>query len=78
MTNVPYKPPAGFDSNVGPTDDALRFVAASYSLAYALGEPPAKAVERDLDLATSTAGRWIKLAREKGLLDISAAQGRKA
>lgn len=78
VTNAPYQPPADFDSSAGPTDEALRFVAAAYSLAYILGEPPAKAVERDLGLATSTAGRWIRLARERGHLDISAAQGRKA
>ncbi|GGQ23713.1 hypothetical protein GCM10010140_62500 [Streptosporangium pseudovulgare] len=66
------------DVSAGPTDEALRAVAASYSLAYALGEPPAKGVERELGLATSTAGRWIKLARERGFLEIPAEKGRRA
>lgn len=78
VTNVPYRPPADIDTSAGPTNEALQFVAASYALAYALGEPPAKAVERDLGLATSTAGRWIRLARERGYLDISADKGRRA
>lgn len=75
---TPYQPPPKIDVRAGATDEALRFVAASYSLAYALGEPPAKAVERDLGIAKSTATKWISLARERGFLDISADQGRRA
>lgn len=77
VTVTPYTPPE-INVRAGATDEALRFVAASYSLAYALGEPPAKAVERDLGIATSTASKWIRLAREKGYLDIPAGQARKA
>ncbi|MFG1619518.1 hypothetical protein ACGFI3_42770 [Nonomuraea wenchangensis] len=76
VTVTPYQPPE-INVRAGATDEALRFVAASYSLAYALGEPPAKAVERDLGIATSTASKWIKLARERGYLDIPAGKGQK-
>lgn len=76
MRYYPYTP--DFDVSAGPTEAALRGVAASYSVAYVLGEPPAKAVERDLGLPTSTAGRWIKLARDKGFLPIPADKGRRA
>ncbi|MGJ6963266.1 hypothetical protein ACSDR0_15275 [Streptosporangium sp. G11] len=71
-------PPEPVDVTQGPTDQALKAVAMAYSIAFALGDPPAKAVERDLNLATSTAGRWIKLARDRGFLEIPADRGRRA
>ncbi len=77
VTVVPYQPPE-VDVRAGATDEVLRFIAASYSLAYALGEPPAKAVERDLGLAKSTASKWISIARERGFLEIPAEKGRRA
>ncbi len=52
----------------GPTNDALLHVAGMYRLAQACGEPPTKAVEDRFNLARSTAGRWISMARRKGLL----------
>lgn len=53
----------------GPTDEALRWVADIYRAAYALGDSPTQAVEQDLQLARSTAGRWVSLARKRGFLD---------
>jgi hypothetical protein len=75
-TYWPFRPDV--DVSAGPTVEALRAVATSYSIAYALGEPPAKGVAHDLGLPTSTAGRWIKLARDRGLLEIPADKGRKS
>lgn len=53
----------------GPTDDALRLVARVYKISQALGQPPTQSVQKDLGLPRSTAGRWISLARKRGLLD---------
>lgn len=53
----------------GPTDEALRLVAKVYRVAQALGQPPTQSVQRDLELPRSTAGRWISLARKRGLLE---------
>lgn len=52
----------------GPTDEALRAVAQIYRMAYICGDHPTKAVEGNLKLARSTAGRWVSLARERGFL----------
>ncbi len=51
----------------GPTDLALRYVADIYQLAYACGLKPTKAVT-DLGLSRSTAERWLRTARQKGIL----------
>lgn len=52
----------------GPTDEALKFTAAAYKLAYALGEPPTQGVAERLLLKRSTAGNWVMLARKRGFL----------
>lgn len=52
----------------GPTDEALRKVATVYQLHHACGLPPTKAVEVVFELPRSTAGRWVGMARERGLL----------
>jgi transposase len=39
-----------------------------YQVAYATGESPTKAVMDRLGLPRSTAGRWIRMARKRGLL----------
>ena len=52
----------------GPTPEALEAVATIYRLAYAVGDNPTKAVAEDLNLAGSTAGRWVMKARAAGLL----------
>ncbi len=60
----------------GPTDETLAFVAFTYQLAYALGDGPTRAVQEQLGLPRSTAGRWIEKARKRGLLSASTGQGR--
>jgi hypothetical protein len=52
----------------GPTDADLQTVADLYHVAYATSQPPTKLVMNRLDLPRSTAGRWIALARKRGLL----------
>ncbi len=52
----------------GPTDEALRRVAAVYRISYLLGLPPTESVASDLALPRSTAGRWVQMARRRGFL----------
>jgi hypothetical protein len=52
----------------GPSDADLRAVADVYHVAYATGGPPLKTVMNRLGLPRSTASRWIRMARERGLL----------
>jgi hypothetical protein len=52
----------------GPSDEDLRAVADVYQLAFVTGGAPAKTVMQRLGLPRSTASRWIKMARERGLL----------
>lgn len=52
----------------GPTDEALDWVAYVYRVALVLGNPPTGSVENVFELARSTAGRWVALARERGFL----------
>jgi hypothetical protein len=52
----------------GPSDEDLRAVADVYGLAFVTGGAPTKTVMERLGLPRSTAGRWIKMARERGLL----------
>lgn len=51
----------------GPTDDALRYIADVYQLAHACGLNPTREVA-ERGLARSTAERWVRKAREKGML----------
>ena len=51
----------------GPSDEDLRTVAAAYQVAYATGQAPTKAVVERLGLPRSTASRWVRMARERGL-----------
>ena len=53
----------------GPTDQTLDLVARIYVFAELAGEPPAKSVRETLDIPTSTAGYWIRRAKDRGLLD---------
>lgn len=62
----------------GPTDRTLQWVAHLYLYAMALAMNPAKEVEDRLKLSHSTAGRWIRLARQKGYLGPSEGPGRAA
>ena len=52
----------------GPSDEDLRTVAALYQVAYATGQAPTRLVMNRLELPRSTAGRWIRMARDRGLL----------
>jgi hypothetical protein len=52
----------------GPSDEDLWLVATVYQVAYATGEAPTKTVMNRLGLPRSTASRWIRMARERGLL----------
>jgi hypothetical protein len=51
-----------------PTDLELEIVAGAYRAAYAAGAPPTKAVMDKLGVTRSTAGRRIRMARDRGLL----------
>jgi hypothetical protein len=62
----------------GPTDEALRHIAAVYRAALATGSPPTAAVEAALGLPRSTTGRWLQQARQRGLLGASRGRGRAA
>jgi hypothetical protein len=50
------------------TDDNLRGVAERYSEALKRGDPPTQSVARELNVARSTASRWVAKARERGFL----------
>jgi hypothetical protein len=52
----------------GPSEEDLWLVATVYQVAYATGEAPTKTVMNRLALPRSTASRWIRMARERGLL----------
>lgn len=59
----------------GPTDDTLLWVARIYIMAELAGDPPAKSVKETLDIPTSTAGYWIRRAKDRGILKQPAATG---
>lgn len=52
----------------GPTGESLKWAAYYYNLASILGLPPLKAVAEALDLSPATAGRWVRKAREQGMI----------
>jgi len=54
----------------GPTDETLGWVAYFYNLAGILGLPPAKQVEVSLKVPRTTASKWVRRAKEKGLIDV--------
>ena len=54
----------------GPTDETLEWVAYFYNLAGILGLPPAKQVEVSLKVPRTTASKWVRRAKEKGLIDV--------
>jgi hypothetical protein len=57
--------PKGFGKDF---DDELVRVAAVYRIAYVAHEPPVQAVAEHLGISTSTAGKKVMAAREKGYL----------
>ncbi len=58
-------------------DEHFEKVAAIYTAALRLGDPPTLAVAEDFVVSKSTAAKWIARAREKGLLP-ETAQGKAA
>jgi hypothetical protein len=58
----------GQGARQGPTEDALKRVAAVYRMAHLMGLPPTESVAQDLSLPRSTAGRWVSMARQRGFL----------
>lgn len=54
----------------GPTDETLTWVARIYLTAELTSDPPAKAVKEALSIPTSTAGYWIRRAKDKGLMAV--------
>ncbi len=55
--------------NQGPVEESLRVVANFYEFGRVTGYPPAKFVEDNLGMPRTTASKWIRRAREAGLLD---------
>lgn len=53
----------------GPTDETLLWVARFYILANLAGEPPAKFVRQTFGIPVSTAGYWIRRAKDRDILD---------
>jgi len=52
----------------GPVRESLEWAAWFYNLARVLGLPPAKQVELELGLPRTTAAKWIRRARDMGLI----------
>ena len=53
----------------GPTDESLRMAADLYQLGRAVGLSPAKFVETNLGMPRTTVTKWIRRARNKGLIE---------
>jgi hypothetical protein len=53
----------------GPTDANLRRIARLYRAADVVGERPTKWVAMNVGLPTSTAGNWVRKARDAGYLN---------
>ena len=53
----------------GPTDQTLEVVARIYVIAELSGEPPAKSVRETFKVPPSTAGYWIRRAKDRGILN---------
>src|ERR1035437_6246165 len=53
----------------GPTDETLLWVARVYIFAELSGDPPAKHVKDVFKVPTSTAGYWIRRAKDRTILN---------
>jgi len=53
----------------GPTDETLLWVARIYVMAELVGDPPAKHVRDSFGVPTSTAGYWIRRAKDRKILN---------
>src|SRR4051812_27570927 len=60
----------------GPTDSNLQWVASVYRSALARGDRPTVAVQTALGLPRSTAGDWLRAARDRGYLPPSSGRGK--
>ncbi len=60
----------------GPTEDTLRMAADLYTIAYVLGERPAKVVADTFEVPRSTVDSWLRTARRKGFLAPAAGPGK--
>jgi len=74
--NVHGPEPGSWRTHNGPTDAVLTELAEVYRRALSVGAPPKRAVIEALGVPTSTAGRWIALARDRGVLGPSEGRGR--
>lgn len=61
---------------LGLNDPTLRIVARIYRVAYMLGDPPTRQIERLLLVPRSTAGRWVAAARQREFLSESRGPGK--
>ena len=52
----------------GPVPESLEVAAWVYNVAHLVGLPPARQVELTLGLPRTTASKWIKRARDMGLI----------
>jgi hypothetical protein len=53
---------------IGPKRETLEWVAFFYNLGRAVGLPPARQVEIELNVPRTTASKWVRRAREEGLI----------
>ncbi len=56
--------------NQGPTDETLTWVARIYIMAEAAGLKPAQSVKESLKIPISTAGYWIRRAKDRGFMEL--------
>ncbi|SDO49060.1 hypothetical protein SAMN04515671_1105 [Nakamurella panacisegetis] len=52
----------------GPVTETLQMVAWIYRVAFATGDSPTKRVATSFDIPRPTADRWVRTARDRGLL----------
>ena len=81
LPNPDGREPWGFAPPVrlraeGPSPRLLAWVAHVYKLHAAIGRRPAVAIEELFEVSRATAGRWVMLARDAGLLGPSEGPGR--
>jgi hypothetical protein len=60
-------PPPGVAER-GPTDEAILWAARLYVVAYLHGRTPLRDVAEKLGVSRATAARWVRMARDRGLI----------
>lgn len=53
----------------GPVRESLEWAAYVYNVARVLGDPPARAVELAFDMPRTTVSKWVRKAKELGLIE---------